>query len=134
MINLLTNPVSALYYTAIKDRLYCDNVDSTTRRTAQYTLSHIFEIVTRSVAPIVPHLIEEMYLHLSQKEKTYFTSVHSEPPLEWEDEKVNGLMEVVLKIRRDVNKELGTSTAHMNVSLLLSKKIIDLMKVTNNTY
>ncbi|XP_018570506.1 isoleucine--tRNA ligase, mitochondrial [Anoplophora glabripennis] len=129
VINLLTNEVSALYYMAIKDRLYCDGVDSTTRRAAQYTLTQIFEIVTRSIAPIVPHLAEEMYLHLPQREKTYFRSAHAIPASEWEDEGVNGLMRTILRIKRDVNKESGTGTAHVDVSLLFSKKFVGFMKV-----
>lgn len=93
---------------------------------------HIFEIVTRSVAPMVPHLAEEMYQHLPQREKTYFTSVHAQPATDWEDEKVNELMEVILRIRRDVNKELETGTAHANVSLLFSSRVFGLTKVSEN--
>ncbi|KAJ8925130.1 hypothetical protein NQ315_001312 [Exocentrus adspersus] len=128
VLHLLTNPVSALYYTAVKDRLYCDAADSGTRRSAQYTLLRIFETVTRSIAPIVPHLAEEMYSHLPRRETTYFTRVHAPPPSDWEDVKVERLMEVVRRIRHELNKETGAGTADVAVRLRLANGTAELAK------
>lgn len=44
-------------------RLYCDPEDSLGRRSCQTALEEILDGVTRSVAPILPHLAEEVYLH-----------------------------------------------------------------------
>lgn len=134
VINLLTNDISALYYTAIKDRLYCDHVDCPTRRAAQYTLSRVFSVVARSIAPIVPHLVEEMFLYLPQKgEKTFFTSTQVTPNNDWEDFDMEKVMEVVLRVKRDVNKEVGAGTADKDVELIFSKRISALVKVRKST-
>lgn len=44
-------------------RLYCDPENSLGRRSCQTALEEILDGVTRSIAPILPHLAEEVYLH-----------------------------------------------------------------------
>uniref|UniRef100_A0A3Q1H747 isoleucine--tRNA ligase n=1 Tax=Acanthochromis polyacanthus TaxID=80966 RepID=A0A3Q1H747_9TELE len=57
-------------------RLYCDPEDSLGRRSCQTVLEEILDGVTRSMAPILPHLAEEVFLHAPghDKEETLFKS------------------------------------------------------------
>nr|XP_023028267.1 isoleucine--tRNA ligase, mitochondrial-like [Leptinotarsa decemlineata] len=129
LLHLLTNPVSALYYTSVKDRLYCDNLDNSRRRAAQHTLLQILEVVTRSIAPMVPHLAEEIHLNMPQKDsKTYFTSHHAQPESDWENESIAKAMEVILNCKKDINKELGANTMAVNVTVIFSKQRFSDMK------
>uniref|UniRef100_A0A8C8C4K3 Isoleucine--tRNA ligase, mitochondrial n=1 Tax=Oncorhynchus tshawytscha TaxID=74940 RepID=A0A8C8C4K3_ONCTS len=59
----ITRDLSKFYFSIIKDRLYCDPEDSLGRRSCQTVLEEILDGVTRSIAPILPHLAEEVYLH-----------------------------------------------------------------------
>ncbi|XP_038148635.1 isoleucine--tRNA ligase, mitochondrial isoform X2 [Cyprinodon tularosa] len=59
----ITRELSSFYFSIIKDRLYCSPEDSLGRRSCQTALEEILDGVTRSVAPILPHLAEEVYLH-----------------------------------------------------------------------
>uniref|UniRef100_A0A3P8UCB2 Isoleucine--tRNA ligase, mitochondrial n=1 Tax=Cynoglossus semilaevis TaxID=244447 RepID=A0A3P8UCB2_CYNSE len=59
----ITRDLSSFYFSIIKDRLYCDPEDSVGRRSCQTVLEEILDGVTRSIAPILPHLAEEVYLH-----------------------------------------------------------------------
>ncbi|XP_041669016.1 isoleucine--tRNA ligase, mitochondrial isoform X2 [Cheilinus undulatus] len=59
----MTRDLSSFYFSIIKDRLYCDPEDSLGRRSCQTVLEEILDGVTRSIAPILPHLAEEVYLH-----------------------------------------------------------------------
>ncbi|KAI3367979.1 hypothetical protein L3Q82_026802 [Scortum barcoo] len=59
----ITRDLSSFYFSIIKDRLYCDPEDSLSRRSCQTVLEEILDGVSRSVAPILPHLAEEVYLH-----------------------------------------------------------------------
>ncbi|XP_054470008.1 isoleucine--tRNA ligase, mitochondrial isoform X3 [Anoplopoma fimbria] len=59
----ITRELSSFYFSIIKDRLYCDPDDSLGRRSCQTVLEEILDGVTRSIAPILPHLAEEVYLH-----------------------------------------------------------------------
>ncbi|KAJ3663117.1 hypothetical protein Zmor_007426 [Zophobas morio] len=135
VINLLTTPVSALYYNGIKDRLYCDNLDATSRKASQYVLLQIFEIVTQAIAPIVPHLVEEMFQHLPQKSgRTYFASPHSKPEEFWKNEIVEKLMCTILNIKKEVNKVEGASTLESVVRISFPqnvKKLIEGEKISD---
>ncbi|KAM9340808.1 isoleucine--tRNA ligase, mitochondrial [Symphorus nematophorus] len=72
----ITRELSSFYFSIIKDRLYCDPEDSLGRRSCQTVLEEILDGVTRSIAPILPHLAEEVYLHAPghDKEETLFKS------------------------------------------------------------
>ncbi|XP_070697859.1 isoleucine--tRNA ligase, mitochondrial isoform X3 [Pempheris klunzingeri] len=59
----ITRELSSFYFSIIKDRLYCDPEDSLGRRSCQTVLEEILDGVIRSIAPILPHLAEEVYLH-----------------------------------------------------------------------
>ncbi|XP_026211408.1 isoleucine--tRNA ligase, mitochondrial isoform X2 [Anabas testudineus] len=59
----LTRDLSSFYFSIIKDRLYCEPEDSLGRRSCQTALEEILDGVTRAIAPILPHLAEEVYLH-----------------------------------------------------------------------
>ncbi|XP_061751656.1 isoleucine--tRNA ligase, mitochondrial isoform X1 [Nerophis ophidion] len=68
--------LSSFFFSIIKDRLYCDAEDSLGRRSCQTALEEILDGVTRSIAPILPHLAEEVYWHAPghDKEETLFRS------------------------------------------------------------
>ncbi|CAG8576245.1 6913_t:CDS:10, partial [Acaulospora morrowiae] len=59
--NFSSVTLSAFYFDIVKDRLYADHVESLSRRSVQSVLYHILNMYTRSIAPIVPHLAEEIY-------------------------------------------------------------------------
>ncbi|XP_062864083.1 isoleucine--tRNA ligase, mitochondrial isoform X2 [Trichomycterus rosablanca] len=59
----ITRDLSSFYFSIIKDRLYCDAENSPGRRSCQTVLEEILDGVTRSIAPILPHLAEEVYQH-----------------------------------------------------------------------
>ncbi|KAI5102785.1 isoleucine--tRNA ligase, mitochondrial isoform X1 [Silurus meridionalis] len=59
----ITRDLSSFYFSIIKDRLYCDGENSLGRRSCQTVLEEILDGVTRSIAPILPHLAEEVYQH-----------------------------------------------------------------------
>ncbi|XP_076272179.1 isoleucyl-tRNA synthetase, mitochondrial [Rhynchophorus ferrugineus] len=105
LLPFLTNQVSALYFTAIKDRLYCEPEQSSSRRSAQYVLLQLFNIVTRSVGGILPHLVEELYASFQQKTSdTFFTGPKIDANPQWNDSNVEKIMELVLQIRSDIYK------------------------------
>ena len=54
---------AAFYFEVTKDRLYVEKADSHTRRSAQTALYHICNALTKSVAPALPHLAEDVWMH-----------------------------------------------------------------------
>ncbi|KRT85398.1 hypothetical protein AMK59_2462 [Oryctes borbonicus] len=123
VIHLITNGVSALYYNAIKDRLYCDPANSLSRKSAQYVLNAILQIITRSVAAIVPHLAEELYAHFPLKElDSFFKTKQFNAPEAWYSDDVSELMLYILNVRKEINKQVGGTGKNKHVTMFMNKK------------
>ncbi|CAG8624075.1 4995_t:CDS:10, partial [Ambispora gerdemannii] len=61
-LNNFTNVnLSAFYFEIVKDRLYADHANGLSRRAVQTVLYQILNVYALSLAPIVPHLAEEIY-------------------------------------------------------------------------
>ena len=58
--------LSGSYLEVVKDRLYNNAADCPSRRSAQTTLVHMLNAIMMTNAPIVPHLMEELYSHAAQ--------------------------------------------------------------------
>ena len=59
----LPNDLSSFYFDIVKDCLYCDEEESRRRRSTVTTLYHLLKTIVLSVAPIAPHLAEEVAQH-----------------------------------------------------------------------
>ena len=55
--------VSALYSDSIKDRMYSSQADAGARRGAQAVMFELLRTILVCVAPIAPHMAEEIFLH-----------------------------------------------------------------------
>ena len=63
LANIVPLDLSAFYFDVVKDCLYCDLPDGGARRSTLSTLHHLLLYFVRSVAPVLPHLTEEVALH-----------------------------------------------------------------------
>ncbi len=59
--------LSSIYFSAVKDRLYCDLADSPRRRRTQTVLHEITSTLIRLIAPILVHTAEEAWEYLAYK-------------------------------------------------------------------
>ncbi|KAG2467604.1 SYIM protein, partial [Polypterus senegalus] len=59
----MSRDLSGFYFSVVKDRLYCDERSSLGRRSCLTVLDEVLDAVSRSIAPILPHLAEEVFLH-----------------------------------------------------------------------
>ncbi|XP_075451694.1 isoleucine--tRNA ligase, mitochondrial isoform X2 [Ascaphus truei] len=91
---LITRDLSSFYFSIIKDRLYCEEESDPKRRSCQTVLAEALDIVVRSFAPILPHLAEEVFQHLSYKKEpeSVFRTGWIKPNSVW---KKPGLVEAV---------------------------------------
>ena len=69
--------LSSIYLAAVKDRLYCDTVDSPRRRRTQTTLWDLTDGVCRLLAPLIPHTADEAWRALKGADaKDTDTTIH----------------------------------------------------------
>lgn len=70
MLAFINRELSNFYFSIIKDRLYCEDEKHLKRRSCQTVLDEALDVITRSVAPILPHLAEEIFQHLSNTKES----------------------------------------------------------------
>jgi len=60
--------LSSFYLDVIKDRLYCDPANSSSRRAAQTVLYHLIDVLLRLLAPVLSFTVDECWRFLGHKE------------------------------------------------------------------
>ena len=77
LYNFCNNTLSGEYLTAVKDRLYCDAIDSERRRRAQQAMFVMCDGIAKLLAPIMCHTADEAYRNLhGVDQKDVETCVH----------------------------------------------------------
>ncbi|MHC5541526.1 isoleucine--tRNA ligase, partial [Singulisphaera rosea] len=103
--------LSSFYLDVLKDRLYAEAPDGPDRRAAQFVMARLHTVLTRLLAPIIPHTAEELWdLVPNSAGKT--ESVHlaewPEPDPAWNSSGGHGSHDfhVLTAIRADILREL----------------------------
>ncbi|XP_029173959.1 LOW QUALITY PROTEIN: isoleucine--tRNA ligase, mitochondrial [Nylanderia fulva] len=118
VMSFLTNTVSPVYCHLIKDRLYCDEVGSPTRLAVMEVTCETLTVLVRSIAPIVPHLAEEVWLYQPEN----LSSVplyHAEykVPETWHQPELARHVERALSLRSKVNTLADRNTWELSGTL-----------------
>ncbi len=71
-----TTQASAIYLSAVKDRLYCELPDSPRRRATQTVVRELLVTLVKLLAPILPHTTEEAWEHIPFRDTAAPDSVH----------------------------------------------------------
>jgi valyl-tRNA synthetase len=87
------------YLEIVKDRIYNpDKRGKEARKSAQYGLYHSLLAVLKMMAPIMPHITEEIYqLYFAAKEKKKSVHISEWPKLDMVDEKAEKIGDVVVE-------------------------------------
>ncbi|XP_012524598.2 isoleucine--tRNA ligase, mitochondrial [Monomorium pharaonis] len=120
--NFLANTVSPIYCHLIKDRLYCDEAASPTRLAAVEVTRGILTILARSIAPIVPHLAEEVWLyHPENLASVPLYHTEYKVPEAWHQPEIAKHVETALTLRSKVNTVADRNTWELSGIVKASK-------------
>ncbi|MEM8582018.1 MAG: class I tRNA ligase family protein, partial [Pseudomonadota bacterium] len=119
LFHFATVSLSAVYFDIRKDALYCDPVDSLTRRSARTVIDETFHRLVTWLSPILVFTMEEVWLERFPGDES---SVHlqdfPEPRPEWRHPEAQGRWAMARDVRRVVtgglelqrqNKVIGSS-------------------------
>ncbi|CAK9784570.1 mitochondrial putative Isoleucyl-tRNA synthetase [Cutaneotrichosporon oleaginosum] len=113
-----SSTLSSFYFDVAKDTLYCDPVDGARRQAIIATQHYVLSAVLKIVAPIVPHLAEEVYEAMSvgspQRKKSVFLE-HWTDGESWIDTEAADHMAAILAIRNEVLGMLETARQDKHV-------------------
>lgn len=130
--NFVVNDLSTFYLDIAKDRLYICGSDSVSRRTCQTVLYHILISLLPCIAPVVPHLAEDSFMHIPFKVQTSHSeaalsafelesTVPASCSLSSENES-NFWMKLRL-LRQEVNKALESARAEKMIGSALDSEV-----------
>eukprot|EP00834_Sanchytrium_tribonematis_P000486 NODE_9_length_64580_cov_1.431941.p13 type:complete len:419 gc:universal NODE_9_length_64580_cov_1.431941:24484-23228(-) len=117
----VASKLSAPYFETIKDRLYCDHIDSRRRKSAIFTLEIILLAFLKWIAPITPALAEEAY-HVLGNEKSVFNLNFDN--LNYENESIQNDFAEISVLRTQVNRILDSSIKNQFVSSPMDAYVI----------
>lgn len=143
LVRFTNSEVSALYGASIKDRLYNDAADATTRRVCQSVSWEILQALTLVSAPITAFTSQDLYKFAVQEvgpfrgspENTF--AVHQvpfpSPPTSWQlDEAQQATFEKVLLLRQQVNRSLDALRSAQTIRSSEEAELVVKLKDANS--
>ncbi len=100
--------LSAFYLDIRKDNLYCDDVNSPTRRACRTVMDLIFDRIVTWLAPICVFTMEEAFLsrHPDQEDSSVHLQQFKQVPNEWRDDALAKKWQGLRKVRRVITGAL----------------------------
>jgi isoleucyl-tRNA synthetase len=119
LVDFVTVDLSAVYSDVVKDRLYCDAIDSPARRAAQAVMYEALRAVTTLAAPILCFTMEDVWAHLPKRagDPDSVHLAHFPEPSGEGDAQLASDFAVLLALRELVTKELEPFRAQKNKSI-----------------
>jgi len=114
IFDFCNDSMSAVYFTAVKDRLYCEQENSPKRRRTQTVLYDIAQSLIRGVAPILVHTSEEAWLALNGLETSSSESIHLQNLPEVSEFEADPGWDTVIEFRQQVLKALEDAKSKEN--------------------
>ncbi|CAE7209884.1 unnamed protein product [Rhizoctonia solani] len=101
------NVLSSFYFDIMKDTLYAESLHGPSRQVAMRIMLEILHVLSSIVAPILPHLAEEIHAHLNPSERgSVFRSGWRSVPKTYDDARAFYDMQHVLIVRGIVLESL----------------------------
>ena len=126
--NFCVIDMSNFYLDIIKDRLYCDEVDSVSRRAAQTAMYKILSAVTRLIAPIMSFTADEIWGYIphssSDNAKSVFLNDMPEKSGIKIDDEFSAKWDLIAELREDVKKALEIKRADKVIGKSLEADVI----------
>ncbi len=135
--NFCVVDLSSFYLDIIKDRLYCEKMESVTRRAAQTTMYRILDTIVRLVAPILSYTAEEIWRFMPHSAQDDTQSVFLNEILPktglTADDAFNAKWDNIYAIREAVNKKLEEKRNEKVIGKSLEAKVVITCKDAQTT-
>ncbi|KAI6099470.1 tRNA synthetases class I-domain-containing protein [Pisolithus croceorrhizus] len=134
LVNFANITLSSLYFDITKDVLYANDVCSFERRAVVDTLERILRTMTSVLAPVLPHLAEEIHdQYADNAQLSFFTQKWSPLSAEWSDCLAEKDMESLLGVRSVVLALLERARGDKNLKSALEAKVTIALPSDTNT-
>jgi isoleucyl-tRNA synthetase len=109
--NFCTVEMSSIYMDLLKDRMYCDEADSLSRRSAQTAMYKILDCLIRMLAPILVHTAEEVWAVMAKTDSIHLAEMPKvDDSIDWQKDepkwqKLMSLRDKVLGVLEPLRKD-----------------------------
>ncbi|KZS97143.1 isoleucyl-tRNA synthetase [Sistotremastrum niveocremeum HHB9708] len=118
--------LSSFYFDIMKDSLYADAINSAQRRATVFVLRQVLSTMTHVLAPILPHLAEEIHesrnVH-SPSDLSFFSQEWKPMDYRWNDDIAQRDMQGLLEIRGEVLALLETARRDKRIKSSLEAEV-----------
>lgn len=126
--NFCVIDMSNFYLDIIKDRLYCDDVDSVSRKAAQTAMYKILSAVTRLIAPIMSFTADEIWGYIphsasDNKKSVFLNDMPEKSNIDIGDDFI-AKWDLIAELREDVKKALEIKRADKVIGKSLEADVI----------
>ncbi|KAL4073583.1 tRNA synthetases class I-domain-containing protein [Scleroderma citrinum] len=124
LTNFANITLSSLYFDITKDVLYANRIHSVERRVVIDILERTLRTMTSVLAPVLPHLAEEIHAQcVDDPHLSFFTQKWSPLSAEWEDPQAERDMGSLLGVRNVVLSLLEKARGDKNLKSALEAKV-----------
>ena len=125
--NFCVTDMSNFYLDIIKDRLYCENENSQTRKAAQTTIYRVIDALTRLITPILAYTSDEIWRHMPQKTEDdirgpVFNDMPRKSGIAFDNDFI-AKWETIYELREDAKKALEIKRAEKVIGSSLEAKL-----------
>ena len=121
--NFCAVDLSAFYFDVRKDSLYCDAPGNPQRCAVRSTLDHIFECLTRWLAPVLCFTAEESWLARHGDQSSVHLQLYRDVPQSWRDEALAAKWVKLRELRRVVTGALELERAQKRIGASLQAAV-----------
>lgn len=124
------NTLSAFYFEVSKDTLYNDAEKGVDRQNVVYVMSQILNVYRFALAPILPHLAEEISLHMKTNNKdsvdgfSIFCEKWPALPESWKNPHVHDQMTRLLSLRTTLQAELESLRKEKKITVASEVEVV----------
>jgi isoleucyl-tRNA synthetase len=115
--------LGGFYLDVLKDRLYTTGTNSKARRAAQTTLSHILQMLTRLIAPVLSFTAEEIWSVLHAGDSVFLHEYHHLPKIA-NAEVLTARWGKLREVRAIVSKQLESARAAGQIGSSLQAEVV----------
>ncbi len=128
--NFCVVDLSSFYFDIAKDRLYTAAPKSESRRAVQTVLAELLKAITPLLAPVAPHLAEDIWSHIPEAikkswhaEESVLLSEFPSPNSEFIDQQKEEFWSDLLNLRTIVNKALEQARSARSIGSSLEAQV-----------
>ncbi len=128
--NFCVVELSSFYFDIAKDILYTSSTKSLKRRSIQTVLTHMLQALVRLLAPVTPHMAEDIWQHMSEPMRAFGGGHQSvlltdfpKPDKSFDDQVQAEFWDQLIAVRITVNKALEQARAAKKIGGSLEAKV-----------